>query len=201
MATDNKDFKVKNGLVVANGGTFGGTVSVATPTSADHAATKAYVDSIVSSPTIPVDNEAPLNPINGQLWYDIESGRVKFYYSGQWIPIANLVDAETLTDHTHNQSSGFVDDVFVSAGYFNEIGELVDAGYFNQSSWQNLWDGGDLSTEIVYTETILDAGEVSTAPGTTIIDAGFYNSSGSYIDSGYYNTNSWQNTWDAEQIS
>lgn len=45
MATENKDFRVKNGLVVANGGAFGGAVSVATPTENSHAATKQYVDS------------------------------------------------------------------------------------------------------------------------------------------------------------
>lgn len=44
MSTQSKDFKVKNGLVVANGGTFGGPVVVGTPTLDAHAATKAYVD-------------------------------------------------------------------------------------------------------------------------------------------------------------
>jgi len=43
MATSDKDFKVKNGLNVALGGTFGGTVTVATPTLSTHAATKGYV--------------------------------------------------------------------------------------------------------------------------------------------------------------
>jgi len=40
MATVDKDFKVKNGLVVANGGTFGDAVTVGTPTELTHAATK-----------------------------------------------------------------------------------------------------------------------------------------------------------------
>ena len=52
-ATVNKDFKVKHGLNVALTGTFGGTVTVATPTENTHAATKLYVDSAVGSPTIP----------------------------------------------------------------------------------------------------------------------------------------------------
>ena len=34
MATVNKDFKVKNGLQVAGSGSFGGTLTVATPTEA-----------------------------------------------------------------------------------------------------------------------------------------------------------------------
>jgi hypothetical protein len=32
MTTVDKDFKVKNGLVVANGGTFGNAVTVGAPT-------------------------------------------------------------------------------------------------------------------------------------------------------------------------
>ena len=40
MSTVNKDFKVKNGLIVGLGGSFGGTVTVGTPTLAAHAATK-----------------------------------------------------------------------------------------------------------------------------------------------------------------
>ena len=46
MATVDKDFRVKNGLVVANGGTFGDAVTVGAPTTASHAATKEYVDSL-----------------------------------------------------------------------------------------------------------------------------------------------------------
>jgi len=47
LATVDKDFKVKNGLVVNNGGSFGGSVVVGAPTLASHAATKEYVDSVI----------------------------------------------------------------------------------------------------------------------------------------------------------
>jgi hypothetical protein len=43
--TTNRDFKVKHGLSVAEGGTFGQAVTVGTPTENTHAATKLYVDS------------------------------------------------------------------------------------------------------------------------------------------------------------
>ena len=46
MTTTDKDFKVKNGLYVTEGGTFGGPVAVGTPTDPDHAVTKEYVDNI-----------------------------------------------------------------------------------------------------------------------------------------------------------
>ncbi len=48
MSTSNKDFKVKNGIVVNGNGSFGGPVAVGTPTNAEHAATKAYVDDITA---------------------------------------------------------------------------------------------------------------------------------------------------------
>jgi hypothetical protein len=45
LTTTNKDFKVKHGLAVANGATFGAAIEVGTPTADNHAATKLYVDS------------------------------------------------------------------------------------------------------------------------------------------------------------
>lgn len=145
MATDNKDFKVKNGLVVTNGGTFGGTVTVATPTLGVHAATKDYVDSAVSTPTIPVSSTAPASPENGDLWFDTLTQRVHVYYNSEWLAIATLEDAETLQDHIHDTAidgSGLIVSVFVDGGYYNEPGVLVSAGNYNTVSWENTYDGG-----------------------------------------------------------
>lgn len=44
MTTNVKDFKVKHGLQVAEGATFGGPITVAEPTLPSHAVTKSYVD-------------------------------------------------------------------------------------------------------------------------------------------------------------
>ncbi len=49
MTTTDKDFKVKNGLAVTDGGTFGGPVAVGTPTDPDHAVTKEYLDAVISA--------------------------------------------------------------------------------------------------------------------------------------------------------
>jgi hypothetical protein len=49
LTTTNKDFKVKHGLVVANGATFGQPIEIGEPTADDHAATKGYVDEALSS--------------------------------------------------------------------------------------------------------------------------------------------------------
>lgn len=145
MATENKDFKVKHGLIVTDGGTFGGTVSVATPTQNNHAATKAYVDSIAGTPTIPVDENAPSNPINGQLWYDTVTSRVYVYYGGIWSAMANLADAEYLQDHIHDTAidgTGTIVSVFVDAGYYDAAGSLIDAGTYDLTTWNSFWDGG-----------------------------------------------------------
>ncbi len=49
MTTTNKDFKVKNGIVVSEGGTFGGPVVVGEPTDPSHAVTKEYLDSVLAA--------------------------------------------------------------------------------------------------------------------------------------------------------
>jgi len=149
MATVNKDFKVKNGLYVTNGGTFGGTVTVATPTLGTHAATKDYVDSATGTPTVPVDDLPPISPSNGNLWYDTVTERLHVYYNGEWLAIATLEDAETLQDHIHDTSidgTGRIVSVFVSGGFYNDPGVSVSAGFYNTTSWENTWDGG-ISTD------------------------------------------------------
>jgi hypothetical protein len=145
VATDNKDFKIKNGLIVTNGGTFGGTVTVATPTENLHAATKEYVDSIVGGVEVPVSDTPPANATNGNMWYDTVTERLHVYYSGEWYAMATLEDAETLQDHIHDTAidgTGTVVTTFVTGGFYNDPGNLVSAGFYNTTSWENTWDGG-----------------------------------------------------------
>jgi len=70
VATTNRDFKVKHGLDVAEGGTFGSAVTVGTPTENSHAATKAYVDGrellVAQGSTTPSSE----NSSNGELFID-----------------------------------------------------------------------------------------------------------------------------------
>ena len=144
MATVDKDFKVKNGLVVANGGTFGGTVTVATPTLGDHAATKDYVDSQGAAP-IPVSDTAPENPSEGNMWFDTVTNRLYVYYNSTWNAQASLSDAETLQDHIHDTAidgSGLIVSIFRDGGFYDVAGSYVDAGYYNSYVWNDTWDGG-----------------------------------------------------------
>jgi len=142
-ATVNKDFKVKHGLNVALGGTFGSTVTVATPTENAHAATKLYVDTAVGSPTI--GTTQPETPANGNLWFDTLTERVHVYYNSQWVAIATLEDAETLQDHIHDTAidgTGLIVSTFISGGAYNEPGVLVSAGSYNTASFEATYDGG-----------------------------------------------------------
>ena len=143
MATFNRDFKVKHGINVAEGGTFGGTVIVATPTENTHAATKLYVDTAVGTPTI--GTTQPGSPVNGNLWFDTLTERVHIYYNSEWVAIATLEDAETLQDHIHDTSidgSGLIVSTFISGGAYNEPGVLVSAGLYNTSVFEATYDGG-----------------------------------------------------------
>lgn len=145
MATVDKDFKVKNGLVVANGGSFGGTVTVATPIVGSDAATKDYVDTATGSPSVPVSGTPPIDPVNGNLWYDTLTQRIYVYYNSEWLAQATLADSEVLQDHIHDTAidgSGLIVSIFKDAGYYNEAGTPLDAGSYNTNSWSATWDGG-----------------------------------------------------------
>ena len=143
MATTNRDFKVKHGIIVADGGTFGSTVTVATPTENAHAATKLYVDTAVGSPTI--GTTQPASPVNGQLWFDTLTERIHVYYNSEWLAIATLEDTSTLQDHIHDTSidgNGLIVSTFMSGGAYNEPGVLVSAGSYNTASFEATFDGG-----------------------------------------------------------
>lgn len=145
MATLDKDFKVKNGLQVTGDGNFGGTVSVATPTSNNHATTKEYVDNLVSSSgsSISVGSTAPENPSNGSLWLDTNIERVKIFYSGEWLTVANYSDTLVVQNHTHDPNTGFVTDSFLDGGSPSSIQYIVfDAGSESTTDWSSTLSGG-----------------------------------------------------------
>jgi hypothetical protein len=145
MATVDKDFKVKNGLVVANGGTFGGTVTVATPTLNNHAATKQYVDDAIADFRVPAGSSFPSPAEEGQLFFDEISEHLYLYINSAWNSLALLDDTLDLPQHIHDTAidgTGLVVSIFKDAGYYNEPGDYVDAGYYNQNAFESTWDGG-----------------------------------------------------------
>jgi hypothetical protein len=144
MATVDKDFKVKNGLVVANGGTFGDAVTVGAPTLADHAATKEYVDSLTGS--MAVGTTAPSSPTNGTQWLDTLTNRVNFYYEGSWYTQATIDDTQNLPQHIHDTAidgTGFIVSQFYDGATFNSPqGVGLDAGGPSTTEWTVVFDGG-----------------------------------------------------------
>jgi hypothetical protein len=65
LTTTNKDFKVKNGIAVTGSGTFGGPVTVGTPTAPDHAVTKEYLESVLATLS---DNVIDSGNIDGDIF-------------------------------------------------------------------------------------------------------------------------------------
>ena len=150
MATVNKDFKVKHGLDVTQGGTFGGTVTVATPTLNTHAVTKLYVDNLIgaATPIVPTESSAPVSPVDGQLWFDTVSQHLSIYSTdaAEWIMIATFADTADLRQHIHDTAidgTGLIVSVFQDAGFYDSIFTSTEiAGFYDSAYWNNSYDGG-----------------------------------------------------------
>ena len=151
MATVEKDFKVKNGLLVANGGSFGGAVEVGTPTDAAHAATKEYVDSIAGNVT--AGAIAPSSPVNGTQWFDTSLNRLKIYNDGTWYVTASYEDAQNIPQHIHDTSiggSGLIVSYFTEGGGSNDTPiNALDGGGPETTEWQLVLDGGSATSNFV----------------------------------------------------
>jgi hypothetical protein len=148
MTTNLKDFKVKNGLVVTNGGSFGNAVAVGEPTLGTHATTKDYVDSVTG---IPVANTAPISPDNGDMWFDTTAERLKIYYETDWFTIATSNDIQNIPDHIHNTSidgDGRISTTFYdAASYDDPQTSTINGGSPDLITWAQTFDGGNPSSE------------------------------------------------------
>lgn len=146
MSTTDKDFRVKHGLNVNQGGIFGGAVTVGTPTLADHAVTKSYVDALIGEVTLPVEPVAPSSPENGEMWFDTLTQRLNVYYAGSWLTIATIDDTLSIPEHIHDTAidgSGLIVSTFTSGGGFNSPqGSPVDGGGPGTAQWALVLDGG-----------------------------------------------------------
>jgi len=144
MATSNKDFRVKNGIQVAGDAIVGGTISASVPTEDSHVVTKSYLDA--NAGRVPVSSTAPSSPTDGMLWFDTTLERVNVYYSGFWITIATIADAEVLQDHIHDTSiegNGLISTTFVEGGTVSDPQSLsVQAGSASTTDWDTTWSGG-----------------------------------------------------------
>lgn len=144
MATISKDFKVKNGLLVAGEGVFGGPLTAGDPTSSTHVATKAYVDALTSG--IPVGDTAPSSPENGNMWFDTVVERLNVYYSGSWLTIATSNDLQNIPDHIHDTAidgTGRIVTVFWDGAQYDDPQiSVLDGGTPSSTTWDAVFDGG-----------------------------------------------------------
>lgn len=149
MATTEKDFKVKNGLVVTLGGSFGGAVEVGTPTLAAHAATKEYVDELAAGVIVPTEPEAPASPVDGQMYFDTTTRHLSIYSddASDWIMIATFEDTYDLRQHIHDTSidgNGLIVTVFQDAGFYDDIYYVtIDGGSYSITTADGTFDGGN----------------------------------------------------------
>lgn len=146
--TTDKDFKVKNGLVVGLGGSFGGTVEVSTPTLNTHATTKQYVDDLIAGvASVTVSDTAPANPDNGALWFDTVGERLRVYYSTtDWLTLASIADTQNIPDHIHDTAidgTGQIISIFWDGDWYNSPTlQTLDGGIPSSVSWDFVFDGG-----------------------------------------------------------
>jgi hypothetical protein len=152
MATVDKDFKVKNGLNVATTGTFGGVVTVATPTQNAHATTKLYVDTAISgivSNVLPTESTAPVSPVDGQVYFDTVTRHLSIYSTdaADWIMIATFDDTANLRQHIHDTAidgTGLITTVFQDAGAYDDVFSSTQiAGFYDTVEWLTSYDGGN----------------------------------------------------------
>jgi hypothetical protein len=152
MATVEKDFKVKNGLIVNSGGSFGGAVVVSDPTESTHAATKSYVDSVAGK--VDTGSVEPSSPIDGTQWFDTSVDRLKIYYNGSWFTQAAYIDTINIPQHIHDTSiggSGLVVSVFTNGGQTGNDPQInyIDSGGAYTLSWDSVLDGGIATSNYV----------------------------------------------------
>lgn len=149
MATIDKDFRVKNGLIVALGGSFGGPVEVGTPTSAAHAATKEYVDAVTGTLVLATETQAPANPVDGQMYFDTTTRHLSIYSAdtSAWIMIATFEDTKNLQQHIHDTAidgTGLITTVFQDAGFYDAVfSTTIDGGAYNLTAPDMIFDGGN----------------------------------------------------------
>lgn len=124
MAIVNKDFKVKNGIQVAEGGTFGGPVVVGSPTDSSHATTKSYVDALSGKETY-ADYSAPQNVSNGAVWLDMDSEQLKVYYGGVWFVVGQI---SSYPDGGTPDQATFESTIDGGSAYTTEFEFSLDAG-------------------------------------------------------------------------
>ena len=143
MATTNQDFKVKNGLQVTGGATFGAPVAIPTPTDSSHAVSRGYVEENIAPV---VSSTAPTSPSNGRLWFDTALQRLKVFYGTEWVTLATTQEALQVPDHIHDMTidgDGRIDTVFYDSSQYDDPQiTTIEGGTPSSVTWDTILDGG-----------------------------------------------------------
>jgi len=148
VSTLNKNFKVKNGLDVTLGASFGDPITIPAPELNNHATTKQYVDDLIAGVgSITVSDTAPISPDNGALWFDTVAERLKVYYSTtDWLTLASISDTQNIPDHIHDTAidgTGQIISIFWDGDWYNSPTlQVLDAGTPGSVTWDFVFDGG-----------------------------------------------------------
>jgi hypothetical protein len=151
MATVNKDFKVKHGIQVAEGGVFGGPIVASDPTDDTHVVTRGYLNA--NSSAITVASTAPENATAGKMWYDTITKRINVYDEVDgWLTVANIDDTINLTQHIHDTSiggTGLVTSTFREGGSVPQapMSSGIDGGSPTSTEFTLLFDGGSVTDD------------------------------------------------------
>ena len=133
MATNNRDFVVKQGIRVATGVTF---------------PDNSVQSTAFTGTAITVGGSFPVSPSNGSMHLDTNTNRIYYYYSSTWYAMANYDDTTSIVDHTHStgiDEPGFIKDTYQYQGNGVSgpwLGTTLDGGTASTDSFAFVIDGG-----------------------------------------------------------
>ena len=149
MATVNKDFKVKHGIQVSEGGVFGGPITASDPTDDTHVVTRGYLNAQASGVT--VASTAPASPTAGKMWFDTVTKRINIYdETDGWMTVANIDDTLNVAQHIHDTSiggNGLITTTFREGGSIpaSPMSSGIDGGSPSSTEFTLIFDGGSVT--------------------------------------------------------
>lgn len=99
--------------------------------------------------TIPAYSSDPLSPVNGQIYLNTTTGKVKVYYNSSWM---NLAKYEELLAHRHNESGEVIFPITP------EPTQDLDGGTPATTQFDLIVDGGEPGTTLF--DNIIDSGTI-----------------------------------------
>jgi hypothetical protein len=190
MTTNIKDFRVKNGLRVADGGFFGGRVQIQDASLPNEAVTKLYVDTQVASAVQGVIYKEGGFPDTESFDDVFDGGTPETTSWNALIDSGGVGLASIVGIYPTAPDGGQNGDL-----YFNTETNRLSVFYNDQ--WFTLANLADAELQEIpqhIHDTSIDGNGFIT---TTFVDSGFFfNIEGSLVSAGFFNTESWDKTYD-----